>query len=1636
MKKRWDKRISMVLTASLLLSLAPVNVLAQSSVKMTESDLEDVYVDIIGEGERSTLFNENWKFHRGDVENAQNVDFNDTSWDKINLPHDYSIDQEFTTSGEAESGFLPGGIGWYRKAFTVPEKYQGKQVMIEFDGAYMNAEVYLNGKKLGIHPYGYTAFAFDLTDGLIFDGETENVLVVKTNNKIPSSRWYSGSGIYRDVTLTVTDEVHVGYNGTQIVAKDLEENKNGTVEVDVTTTVDNDSDSNKTVTVKNTLLDEAGKVASDTITSDVEIAADASEDVKQIVSVAKPELWSVDDTNMYKLKTEIVEGNKVLDTYETDYGFRYYNFDNNNGFSLNGENMKLKGVCMHHDQGSLGAVANYDAIERQVKILKEMGCNAIRVTHNPAASSLLDICNKYGILVINEAFDGWTEYKNGNINDYTSHFKETITVDNQIINGKEGMQWGEFDVKSMVDGAKNNPSVIMWSIGNEIDEGVSGNTSHYLDVAKDIIRWIQEVDTSRPITNGDNRRNTNPNALISQINKAIYESGGVVGMNYANADATVAMHNAYKDWPLYGSETGSAIHSRGVYSTSGRDNSILQMSEYDNDSAKVGWGHSASDAWSFVIKNDFNAGEFVWTGFDYIGEPTPWNGVGTGSVSGQGAKPKSSYFGIVDTAGFPKDTYYLYKSMWDEESTTLHLMSTWNNNEIVKDGNGKVKVDVFTNAAKVELYLNGNKIGEDTATKHTTGLGYTYQTFSNGKYYPSFNVQWAAGTLSAKAYDEQGNLISKTEGRNSVSTNGAATKLDAYSNKTEIAADGSSLSYITVDVKDADGNIVAGANNRINFNIEGEGRIVGVDNGDASDTDSYKGNSRKAFHGKALVVVQSTKNEGTFTLTASGDGLTASKVTVNTKRNVNEGETYLQSYKISKNMYVGIGQEPKLPQTVEGTYSNGEVKDLDIKWNSYDQELLNKVGQFTVTGKVANSDAIASVTVHVIGDIVAVEGYSTVTNVNVTPKLPQTLRGIYENGAYSEAFPVAWDIPEDAFANEGIVTINGTVSILNNTKDVTASVRVAPGTSESTNIASMNHSDTPKFTNGTMQANGQPTEPSTTPISDKFDKLNDGITNDGSNPSYRWTNWAIRNNNPTTDTYLQLDWQQEYKMQNVKLWHFIDNASSVLPGDDNVRFEYFDSADNQWKEIESSHITQVPYTAGDTPYGFVNPITTSKLRVWLKSPTVGKCIGLTEIEVYDYVEPTPVNSTANIDELKLNGTLINDFEGFKGYDEASKTYTVDLENNEYPNIEAISNNNEAITILPVYENEAKIIVRAEDGKTTVTYTVKFVVKELEVNKEELRNYVYSEAITTAIDATDKYTAESYSAFKAAFDAANVVLANDKATQQDVNDAYQALQMAYANLKLIPSGDKVNKTALSIAIELAKTANLENVVDKVVNEFNEAFNNAKEVYANDNATQSEIDAAFDRLANVMQYLEFFKGDKKQLQAFVEKVSNLNKDEYSEKTWLVFEATLDKAQAILTDGNVMQDEVNETYNALVKAFLDLRLLPNKDLLNDLINQAEALKEVNYTASSWNTLNKALTNAKAVMANKDATEEEVTSAQDAIKSAIAGLVVKKGTNNSTQSGDNTAIKTGDSTSLVGFAGLGLAALASIFVTRKKKD
>lgn len=420
-----------------------VKVRSNSQTQMS-SDPEAVYVSNYGKStdQRTINFDSNWKFNLGDVENAQTANFDDSKWRQVSLPHDYSIEQDYSKSMEAESGYLPGGTGWYRKSFTIDKAAEGKEIRVDFSGVYMNASVWVNGEKLGTHPYGYTPFSFDITDYVKY-GE-ENTIAVKVENKTPSSRWYSGSGIYRSVNLTMTEKVHVDLEGTQITTENLKAEQGGTVNMDVRTQVVNDSEDEQAVTLTHTVFpkgaDESAAIG--TVTTEAKtVASGESDEIEITLEAQSPALWSVDSPTLYTVRTEVKLGENTVDVYDTEYGFRYFDFDNNTGFSLNGQNTKLKGVCMHHDQGALGAKANARAIARQIEILKQMGCNAIRVTHNPAADELIQTCNEQGMLVIDEAFDTWLYAKNGNSNDYAKWFNQTIDGDNQILGAGDGMTW-------------------------------------------------------------------------------------------------------------------------------------------------------------------------------------------------------------------------------------------------------------------------------------------------------------------------------------------------------------------------------------------------------------------------------------------------------------------------------------------------------------------------------------------------------------------------------------------------------------------------------------------------------------------------------------------------------------------------------------------------------------------------------------------------------------------------------------------------------------------------------------------------------------------------------------------------------------------------------------------------------------------------------------------------------------------------------------------------------------------------------------------------------------------------------------------------------------------------------------------
>lgn len=815
---------------------------------------------------RVTTINENWQFS-----------LDGGPFENVSLPHDWSIGQEFSSAYEAESGFLPGGKGIYRKVLVFPKEYRNRRIMIEFGGVYMNAEVYVNGRRLGEHPYGYTDFAFDLSEDLICDGISENTIEVRVNNVLPSSRWYSGSGICRDVNLIVTDAVHIARNGIRIMTPHVD--PDGISETKTAVTIVNESDEEKTADVHVILKEEGGNAVAEA-DKDAVLAAGEETTLTLDLPVDHAALWSLDNPCRYTAEVQLKDpAGSMMDSVSVLFGYRTMEFDPDQGFFLNGEPVKLKGVCLHHDQGALGAAQYKRAIERQLDLLQEMGINAIRTAHNPADTQLLEACSRRGILVVEEAFDTWTIPKNGNDGDYSRYFLEAIGADNEIDGGTAGLYWSAFDARAMVLHSRNEPCVMMYSIGNEILGNIEGDTSEYPKYAAMLAEWISRYD-DRPVTIADNMT-LKENETQEAIDAAVHEAGGVVGLNYATAESMERYHRNHPDWCLYGSETASAYGSRGEYAARGIDEKRHQVTAFDEET--VAWGMKARDAWFHTISRDYIAGEFVWTGFDYLGEPEPWNGISPGSVTGDDPLPRSSYFGILDTAGLPKDSYYFYQSQWRDDITVAHILPDWDPDNIRRSLFGNVDVTVYTNAASIELFLNGKSLGRKKAETVTTPLGYTYRLYE-GKMAPEWKVSWKEGVLEAAAYDEEGNVIENTSGRSRTGGEKEPVRLLMKTDRTCIHADGNDLAYLSVSLADARGRIISSADASVTFQVEGEGVILGSDNGDPTDLSCLKSAdphtcSRDTFHGQAVLIVQSTKTAGDIIVHArTSTGLSAKAV--------------------------------------------------------------------------------------------------------------------------------------------------------------------------------------------------------------------------------------------------------------------------------------------------------------------------------------------------------------------------------------------------------------------------------------------------------------------------------------------------------------------------------------------------------------------------------------------------------------------------------------------------------------------------------------------------------------------------------------------------------------------------------------
>lgn len=784
----------------------------------------------VSKAQRSvTDFDKGWHFHLGDVKDADQSGFNDKDWRALNLPHDWSIEGESSKDNPAkpEGGALPGGIGWYRKVFTVPATDRGKLIYIDFDGVYQKSDVWINGHHLGFRPNGYISFRYELTPYLKF-GASNTIAVKVDNSTQPNSRWYSGSGIYRNVWLVKTGKIAVDHWGTYITTPKV---STQSAEVRLVTKIRTAGNAG-TVSVNTTIYDAAGKAVASAIKNDLKLT-DSISPVNQDLVVKSPVLWSVAKPYLYKAVTQVLQNNKVVDTYTTPFGIRYFEFDIDKGFSLNGKPMKILGVCDHHDLGCLGAAVNTRALERQLEILKGMGCNGIRTSHNPPAPELLDLCDKMGFIVMDEAFDCWEK---GKVKyDYHLYFKE----------------WHKRDLEDQIVRDRNHPSVMIWSIGNEIPQQTD---TAALRIAPELAAIVHSLDMTRPITTA----NDHPDKY-----NQIVKSGAIdlVGYNYHHQ-----LYEKFKqDFPgkkFIATETTSALETRGYYDMpsdsirrwpqrwdkpfTNPDGNGNVVSAYDNVSAP--WGSTHEETWKVMKRNDYLSGMFIWTGFDYLGEPTPYSW-----------PSRSSYFGIIDLAGFPKDLYYMYVAEWTDKPV-LHIFPHWN----WKPGQ---PIDIwayYNHADEVELFLNGKSQG--IKKKQGEDL------------HVMWRLKFEPGTLKAVSRKDGKTVLTQT-----INTAGAPAKIELTADRGTIKADGKDMSFVTVKVLDKDGNIIPNAEDKINFKINGPGFIAGVDNGDPVSHAPFKASWRKAFHGLALAVIQSSGKAGVVSLTATADGLRPASVSVRTR---------------------------------------------------------------------------------------------------------------------------------------------------------------------------------------------------------------------------------------------------------------------------------------------------------------------------------------------------------------------------------------------------------------------------------------------------------------------------------------------------------------------------------------------------------------------------------------------------------------------------------------------------------------------------------------------------------------------------------------------------------------------------------
>ena len=770
-----------------------------------------------------------WQFHLGDVPEASSIAFDDRHWRGVDIPHDWSIEQAFAKENPGNNGFLPGGIGWYRKTMKWDKHWKGKEVFLNFDGVFMNSEVWVNGHRLGKRPFGYISFGYDIAPYL---QQGKNVIAVRVDNsKLPSARWYTGSGIFRHVDLIITHPIHVARHGT-FVRTPMVNAVEAMVRADIHLV--NHLDKTSTARVTSRVLDKAGAVKA-IQENTIQLNTDSTQ-LTQNFTLNKPLLWDPETPHTYQLETEIRIKNKVVDRYITVFGVRKLEFDAEHGFRLNGKPTAFKGVCEHENMGGLGAAIPPDALHRKLKILKEMGCNAIRVGHHPFPEEFYNMCDTMGLMVMDEIFDGWFHWQGfGKAKwDYGVYFQE----------------WWQKDLEELVKRDRNHPSIMIWCQGNE----VWGFDKH-LDVQKAIYDTYHRLDPTRPTTQA----------------WATHTHLDIVGFN-ANGEGKDDIANFHREHPnqvAIGTEFPHTRQTRGVYRTqtsynpwdkpdkSGHEASAANLAKlyhiphlsekevftdydpryasgYDNQTRKI----SVRDAWKLVRDNNYYIGQFRWTGFDYLGEAWGW-------------PSRTNNYGVIDLAGFPKDDYYLYQSLWTTKPM-VHLLPHWNH-----PGKAGVHIPVvaYTNGDAAELFLNGKSLGKQTMDPDSLQL--------------VWQVPYIPGRLEVVAYKNEQEIA-----RDTVETAGEAQQLRLSADRTQLRANRRDMVFITVDVTDVEHRLVPDrSGDTVHFEIKGPYRLLGVENGDILDMSPQKVNWRKTFMGKALLMLQTTDQVGTIEVKARAAGL-------------------------------------------------------------------------------------------------------------------------------------------------------------------------------------------------------------------------------------------------------------------------------------------------------------------------------------------------------------------------------------------------------------------------------------------------------------------------------------------------------------------------------------------------------------------------------------------------------------------------------------------------------------------------------------------------------------------------------------------------------------------------------------------